>query len=124
MFFSGVHGLAVATGSTLLAALWPDHHLIIDRFALAAALVVDEEGWRRLTRGAVIVDDFLRNRWVKPEWSDYEWYAGRARDRSGIEVSLLEVERALYVLGGRAAKASDGTWDSFRREVRKHVAQG
>lgn len=117
--FNRMRGFGVATGSALLAALWPSHHLIVDRLAFATALVLDDEGLARLLR----YTDLESRRWLDPTWEDYIWYATRSRlwVQQHPSQELVSVERALYVIGGRCSRP-DQRWREFRDAVAEHLS--
>lgn len=114
-----VTGLGLATTTTLLSALWPRHHAVMDIRTLGAvcALVRDDPGNPVHDRGAV--------RPVVSDWTAYDFYRGHLRDtahayaREGI--SLLMVERALFMLTELVPLASGRSWETFARELESHL---
>jgi len=111
------HGFGEApTGSALLAALWPREHLIIDRRAFAAALMVAPDGEKWIEEHHPKDKD---DRWIRPTWADYEWYRGHARATAESEtISLREIERAFY-LADTKADSDRGTWAQYGNCIRQ-----
>ena len=103
-----VDGLAVATSTTLLSALWPGRHFVIDVRDLNAAIALDY-----VEAQAMGVDpESQRN--VVTTW---EWY-GWLRDKLFLKtlelksadptITLVEVERALYLLDKEVERPARG----------------
>lgn len=109
---SVVKGLQVATASTILSALWPRHHIIIDVRDLRAAIGLNLED-------AVVAQGLDRSSRKNENvtWAWYEWMRPIVIDRAQqIGVEPLEIERALYVLDrdsyeGSSRKYHD--WDQY-----------
>lgn len=103
-----VDGLAVATSTTLLSALWPGRHFVIDVRDLNAAIALDF-----VEAQAKGVDPASQGN-VKTTW---EWY-GWLRDKLFVKtqelktadatITFLEVERALYLLDKQVKRPGKG----------------
>lgn len=109
-----ISGLGVARASTVLAALWPARHAIIDRRSLwaAFALAGPVSGWKPplpdpdATTGGQI------------DWPRYGWYRDRVlATASAIQGAPVDVERGLYQLGRRLGTESGRTWLSYATEA-------
>jgi hypothetical protein len=95
-----IHGFDVPTATTLLSAVWPGRHVIIDRRDIVAAVGLTTTAWD--SRG--YEDAKLPPR--KPYyayWDLYEWLLPVIR-ATAVGVSPVEVERALYVLDIKVRK--------------------
>jgi hypothetical protein len=82
----------VPTGSTLLAALWPDEHAILDirDFQVTVALLA--------YNGAPIVPTNGTSSLRPPDWSEYQWFRLLVKaEAARLELPLLTLERALFV---------------------------
>ncbi len=78
-----VDGLGVATTTTLLAALWPWDHVIMDQRAL---------------RAAVLLTGSPPNGPGEPSWPQYEWYRPAVlATAASTDCPPVEVERALFM---------------------------
>ena len=110
-----MRGLHVATATTVLSALWPEDHVIIDIRDLRATIglnlaeVVDQ-GW---------VDPDSQ-RAVRPSWPRYQWLRQKVLSRveelraAGAEVDPVDVERALYTLDGKTKRSKTSmTWKTY-----------
>ncbi|MDX6584605.1 MAG: hypothetical protein QOI10_3789 [Solirubrobacterales bacterium] len=103
-------GLGVATATTLLSALWPGEHVIIDRLAWRAAVGL------RASEG-------LSSRGVAPEsgkhlpevtWGDYVEYLSWVRATARVEgVKPQEVERTLYQLPRKIPESKSRSWKQY-----------
>lgn len=71
-----VRGLGVPTTSTLLSALWPDFHVVIDRFAFrsAVALRASVGGISRQGRKGEVRPDDKKPLGDEVTWLDYDDY--------------------------------------------------
>ena len=113
-----IQGLQVATATTLLSALWPGRHVIIDIRDLNAtiALNMDEvvsRGW--LTPGST------ESLWVT--WDRYDWVRTKLRGKAaelragGADVEPVQVERALYTLDQKVLRPRKDepkmTWQEY-----------
>lgn len=105
-----IRGLGVATATTLLSALWPGEHVVIDRFAWSAAV------GRRASEG-------LNSRGIDPEdsgklpeiaWGNYEeylsWVLATGNEQ---EVEPRDVERTLYRLGAKVRGEAGRSWKAY-----------
>jgi hypothetical protein len=105
---TAIPGLGVPTATTLLSALWPGHHTIIDRRDITAAVGLGRRsGW---------IGQALDKAWL-PETLDWEWYEWL---RSSIDATpgytMVQVERALYQLDRltRPALGMSWKWSEYR----------
>jgi hypothetical protein len=111
-----VSGLGVPTATTLLSALWPGYHVIIDiRASRAAVGVTAGARWDTTNRDHCALP--LRN--SKEEyWTFYGWYRPIVVASTSRRVQPVQVERALYVLDGRTMRrlpsGRDWTWSDYR----------
>ncbi len=109
------HGFGTATTTTVLAALWPDDHLICDwrvLYTCAALLIANDEAQ---TFG---VDPATNHRLD----NDLEAVYGTVRDRCAATARatgrpLVEVERALYELSGRVTDDPDRSWQDYASDL-------
>lgn len=112
---STTSGVAVATGTAILAAVWPSLHVIMDYKALASAIALAglrENDW-------TLVNDGSNTASVETTWSAYPWYREVVcRTATVCDVPPYQVERALYRLYDHVP-AADGprTWRSFACEM-------
>jgi hypothetical protein len=108
----------VARASTVLAALWPARHAIIDRRSLwsAFALAGPVNGWNvPLPEPDAITGGQLN-------WPRYDWYRDRVlATASAIRRQPVDVERGLYQLGRRLGTKSGRTWRSYATEARSEI---
>ena len=111
-----IPGLGIPTASCLLAALWPDSHVIMD--------VRDRRAPIGLQVGRHSHNDQrLDAAWVPgDEWWLYDWFRHTVRlTARDANCEPVLVERALYVLGVRTAKElskkweRNGTWSEYYR---------
>ncbi len=109
----GLRG-GLSTASCLLAALWPESHVIMDVRDRRAAVGLRVGRWssgdRRVNTAAIPSD----------EWWFYEWFRRTvAATARAAGTTMTEVERALFALHGSVApKLSDawertGTWSEY-----------
>ena len=114
----GTEGLATATTTTLLAALWPAHHFVFDVRVRNAA-----NGLRLLANqapmdGVVAVSHrsppttLLRYEQVR------EWVLATA---SHLDVSVTHVERALYIADIDTGRVAGRSWTAYAAELAKVV---
>lgn len=104
-----VPGLGIPTTTCLLAALWPDHHAIMDIYDRRAAVGL-QIGQRSKNDERLGTASAPGNAW----WF-YSWFRGTVTltaHTAGCEV--VQVERALFVLGSAVEKElaaeSAGIW--------------
>jgi hypothetical protein len=93
-----ITGIGVPTATTILSVLWPDEHLIVDRFDIYATVGL------ALARRSGPVPQAALKAWTQGtiSWGDYEWFRStvnqtRRRFHPG-DVSLLHLEKALFQL--------------------------
>jgi hypothetical protein len=115
----GTRGLAsVATGTTILAALWPDDHVICDvrDFQATVALLA--------LAGSPILRPGEGRSLQGPDWVEYEsWFKKLIRfEVERRAVTRLELERALFV--GYAYKPADSvegrSWAEWGAELQEN----
>jgi hypothetical protein len=108
-----IPGVRVATASTVLSAIWPGFHAIMDRYAFAAALglaaATDMDVEPFLQQGFSAEDQGV----LQPRIEDYPWYRSCVLATAVESVEPTQVERALYVLGQRAVKAPGMSWKDY-----------
>lgn len=100
------HGLGVATSTTVLAALWPHHHAILDRYTLWGVAAL------RCISGEVEneVDPDATDGGGLPTWSRYgSWRDSMLTTASRLDVRLWELERAIW-LEYKALEPTGKTW--------------
>ncbi len=91
--------MGVATATTLLSALWPGDHIILDIRALGALIGVtgiSGKGWyaARVGEGSE-----TRKGLDSIDWNDYAWYrAVILAESRALNTFPVNVERALFVL--------------------------
>jgi hypothetical protein len=108
-------GFGVPMATTLMSALWPDHHFILDRRDVRAAV-----GLGPATKWSDTDSDLDQNGNFPEEfgWDWYFWLRDCVNLTKGS--TLLEVERALFVLDERVApvlkkaqKAQSWAWHEY-----------
>ncbi len=116
----GVGGFGVATTSTLLSALWPDTHLIIDRRARDALVglrgVRLKDWYGRVRNASSPITD------LEVTWDDYNWYRRHVHDAvQKVGVEPVALERALFEVDRRRSsshrKANGVTWQTFGEQL-------
>lgn len=112
-----VSGLALATTTTLLSALWPGDHVIADVLDMSVAFALN-------------LDEVTSFGWVQSEgkkptpmnWDSYKWLRNLITAKSNELTSStsviepIDIERALYRLGQRVNDARNGgnaTWSDY-----------
>ena len=111
-------GLAsVPTGSTLLAALWPKDHAIMDirDFQVAVGLLT--------CQGAQVIAPSETASLYSPGWNEYRWFRLLMKSEAArLELrSPLPLERALYVAYDYRPKKADGmTWPQWGAALLAH----
>lgn len=100
---TSIRGVGVPTATTILAALWPTRHGILD--VLTVQVAVGLLGRAGDWGGPVPENDahssspprFNRTTWLT--WPTYSWYrAGLSRIASGHQATVQEAERAFFEL--------------------------
>jgi hypothetical protein len=108
-----IPGIAVATATTILSALWPGRHVIADRRDVGAAigLAYDEAFREGLLKSAGYQGEIV-------SWSRYRWLRPKVIAKAtAIGVEPVAVERALYEID-LATRSDGGTpWHDYRHEL-------
>lgn len=114
-------GLGVATASTLLSALWPGEHVVIDRLAWSSAVGLRaSEGLS--SRG---VSPESRKRMPDIKWEDYEAYLSWVRTTAKMTgVAPRDVERTLYQLPRNIPEAKSRSWKAYGDLLRDRCQEG
>lgn len=113
-----IQGLQVATATTLLSALWPGSHVIIDIRVLNSTTALN-------------MDEVMSRGWLTPEsteslsvtWDRYDWVRtmllGKAAElrNGGADVEPVQLERALYTLDQKVPRPKKDeplrTWQDY-----------
>jgi hypothetical protein len=114
---SQMKGLREPRATTVLSALWPGRHIVMDWRALSAALAL---AGARLGWGSSAVDPGSTRRAID-SWESYTWYRDtvlKAASQGGERP--LMVERALWRLG---RKARGMTWAKYADQVEERLQQ-
>jgi hypothetical protein len=117
-------GFALPKTTTILAAIWPDAHLILDRWDLGTAIGLQGVDATGNPTGAFSITDLdhLWHRALKERgsnWDNYDWLRETAlKTAASRNVCLVNVERALLILG-RLAKKERGwrAWSARLEEL-------
>jgi hypothetical protein len=121
---TSIEGLAVPTASTLLAAIWPREHIIIDRRDLTAAV--------GLGAGELWTVDGLDEAYLPRRdshdlyWKLYgEWFRDTVLITADTDRKPGQVERALYRLDQRTRNAlpSSWKWSQYRAEADRQLLE-
>lgn len=113
-------GAAVATTTTLLAALWPDHHFVLDWRVLAALI-----GLSQMTPPMVHTPSFATPaRGVTPDLSHYPWARAQLQARTSDSCSVTALERGLYVLSQRVRSDKTRSWADYGEAFIKVLNDG
>lgn len=120
-----VRGFGVPTVSTLLSVLWPDFHVVIDRFAFRSAVALRASAdlvSRQGRKGEIRPDDTedLSDQVTWLDYDDYRRWVSCTADAIGR--SIVMVERTLYRL--RIDNRTAGTWAHRGADLRRHAALG
>jgi hypothetical protein len=100
-----INGIGVPTATTLLSALWPGHHFVLDiRDVRAGVGLIVGPTWTQRDE-----DSF-----ALPSERDWEWY-GWLRECllqtvARTDLELFEVERALYILDRQVLRELNKTY--------------
>ncbi len=104
----------VATASTLASALWPNHHVILDRrdYQVAIGLLA--------SKGESIVPPDENRSPREPEWPEYDWFrtvtfatADSLRDRKTPGITAVMVQRALWVVQRYVKNEEGRSWHDY-----------
>ena len=102
-----VKGIGVPTTTTLLSALWPSRHIIIDVRDLTAAIGLDFEA---ASKEELLKESGRKGAFVS--WNAYDWLRPRVLDKAKkTGRNPIEIERALYILDARAGAAQKKAWE-------------
>jgi hypothetical protein len=110
---TGITGIGVATATTLLSALWPGYHVIVDQRDIGAAigLAYDEATSERLLRSAGYKGEVV-------SWRRYRWFRPNVIGRAeAIGVKAVDVERALFQIDLATGTNVKTPWDEYRHEL-------
>lgn len=110
-----IPGVAVATATTVLSALWPGDHVIADRRDLGAAigLAYDE------AKGAGLVKTNGYDGEVV-SWKRYQWFLPKVTDKAKeIGIEPVVVERALFQIDLETGTKANTPWEQYRRQLWK-----
>ncbi|CAN5881785.1 hypothetical protein BH24ACT15_BH24ACT15_05340 [soil metagenome] len=105
-------GLGVATTTTLLSALWPGHHVVIDQRALRAAIARSVNEWQPSFP--------LQDTDKRVDWPCYGWYRPKLLHTAKAECCApVEVERALFMLDRKVPRKREGTrsWGKYAEDI-------
>lgn len=94
-----IRGLGIRRTATVLSALWPGQHIIMDWRTLSAAVALTGA---RLGWDQSLVDPASTTR-VNVSWLSYDWYRRAVTDCAArVGKSPIDVERALWQIGREA----------------------
>jgi hypothetical protein len=111
---SGLKGAATATTTTILAALWPDQHHILDWRVLAAATGLGIADGGDSDLGLVAAES---RESLKPDLDRYSRVRPLLIKLAGqAGLPLTTVERALYLMSTNV-RGSGMTWAQYGREI-------
>lgn len=115
---NAIKGLQVATATTLLSALWPGTHVIIDIRDLSATIglnmgEVASMGWLAVDSTKSLTVTWDRYDWVRTKLNGK---AAQLRE-GGADVQPVKVERALYTLDKKVTRPRKSepnmTWQEY-----------
>jgi hypothetical protein len=117
---NSVRGIGPATGSMVLASMWPMHHATFDRLTrhVAAAVINDHVGW-----------DPVQGAPPQPSSDGYAgWYLPTVRaEAERRELPLWQLEQALFAAGQLtnwpAWDSETSRWQPWLEDLRARVAQ-
>jgi hypothetical protein len=106
-----IKGIQVATATTLLSALWPGSHIIIDIRDLNATIGLN------LAELTEWVNPLSRTS-IGPSWNWYQWMRDKVMTKAAeSRLAPIDVERALYQLDRLVTRPSKGqpklTWQQY-----------
>jgi hypothetical protein len=113
---AGISGLGIPRTTTVLAALWPRQHVIMDWRALSAALALagSRLGWE-MSRV-----DPLSTAPAEKTWQNYDWYRKAVIEcAERLHRPPVDVERALYRLAQWTPKI---TWEAYADLLEEEIA--
>jgi hypothetical protein len=111
-----IDGLAIPRTTTVLSALWPGQHIIMDWRSLSAALALTGA---RLGWDQSLVDPASTTP-ASMSWPSYEWYRGAvAGCAARVGKSPVDVERVLWQVGREAPGI---TWAAYAELIEQDLA--
>jgi hypothetical protein len=119
---TNLEGLGVPTATTVLSALWPDDHAIIDRRDTTAATALGApQLWDRLDY-AKPTDNLSHTEY----WRLYGWFRRAVLATAKREgCKPVCVERALFVLDRHTkTRLRGGSWEEYRAEMEHQLRNG
>jgi hypothetical protein len=119
---TSIHGIRTATATAVLAALWPDDHLILDEVVLHIA------GALRAERDDSYLDKYLditESPYSEPNWDVYTevrpWFVSIAESNPGA--TLWKVEKASFALSAALETDTDRTWRKYIKALNQKLTQ-
>lgn len=112
---AGIQGLGIARTTTVLSALWPGRHVIIDWRALSAALALAGArlGWDQSLVSPTSTAP------ADVSWESYAWYRDAVVECADqVGKRPLEVERALWQV---AEEAPGITWAQYAERLEHRI---
>jgi hypothetical protein len=109
---SALPGAGLATTTTLLAALWPEHHFVFDRRVRSATDALRIHADLAPSRSTQLEMDGRRR--VPEDLTDYATVRGWLRS---IACPLVVSERALYRLSQKVPSVEGRNWMDYAREI-------
>jgi hypothetical protein len=103
----GMRGLGVATGTTLLSALWPEQHFVFDKLVHAVANGLRLHAGLEPTSGVTAESTKLATQTLENYKTVRGWVLAVASD---TRRSLTVVERALYEVGRKVKGETGRSW--------------
>jgi hypothetical protein len=115
---AALKGVEVATATTLLSALWPRSHVIMDTRVLNATMGLNmaeavEKGW--------LTTDSRKT--IGVSWEMYAWVRSKVLEKTdqlnaeGANVEPVYVERSLYILDQRVRLPQKLSWNEYAEEL-------
>jgi hypothetical protein len=111
-------GAGVATTTTLLAALWPDDHLIFDWRVHAAANALRINAGLRPSKSIEVGLSGAKQQQV--DFADYATVRGWLRN---LDFPLVTSERALYRLSQKVRSTPSRNWADYSRVIAATLAE-
>jgi hypothetical protein len=100
------------TGSTLLSALWPGDHVIIDVRDLRAPVGL------LVSQGHDVVDCFSSEDFSKIDWGEYQWFRLLVRqEATRLSVLPVQLERALFFAAKFSPTWKGQTWLQYGTQI-------